>query len=204
MYENPAKVVTLQLLQAFIRPQLRERCLDLVIVFFNRCDSGVITAIDWREEVEPSNELEKRVGLFFPLECLGVYHTATVPPKQSTLLTVKDNAKGKDAKLRMMEGGGISDQLSTDFVSGIRPPNMTFQVTMLLIVSLQLRKRAEYIVFYFLVLNPQVDGLEVQVHRPIIIAGSVPINSDVGFLFIFRTILTRRGIFKFELGAKTR
>jgi hypothetical protein len=161
VYENPAKVVTLQLLPAFMCPQLRERCLGLVIVIDNRCDGGIITAIDWREEVEPPKELEKRVGFFFPLECLGVYHTATVPPKQSTLLTVKDNAKGKDAKLRVMEGGGISDQLSTDFVSGIRPPNMTFQVTMLLIVSLQLRKRAEYIAVFFLVLNPQVDGLEV-------------------------------------------
>jgi len=79
--------------------------------YYNRCDSGIITAIDWQEEVEPPKELKKRVGLFFPLECLGVYHTATVPPKQSTLFAIKDNLniKGKDAKLRMMEGSGIRD-----------------------------------------------------------------------------------------------
>jgi hypothetical protein len=47
---------------------------------------------------------------------------------------------------------------------------MTFQVTILLIVSLQVRKRAEYIALFVLVLNPQVDGLEVQVPLPIIVA----------------------------------
>ena len=145
-----------------------------------------MTAIDWREEVEPPKELEKRVGLRLPLECLGVYHTTTVPAKQSTHFTEEDNAKGKDAKLRMMEGASISDQLSTDFVSRIRPPNVTFQVTILLLVFLQLRKCAEYIIPFVLVLDPQFDGLKVQAPLAImLVAGSLPINGDVGFLLLF-------------------
>ena len=64
--------------------------------------------------------------LRLPLECFGVYHYATVPPKQPTLFTTEDSAEGKDTKLRMVEGSGISDQLSTDFVSEIHSPNMIF------------------------------------------------------------------------------
>ena len=86
----------------------------------------------------------------------------------------------------MMEGGGISDQLSTDFVSGIRPPNVTFQVTVLLFVFLQFRKCAEYVVIFVLVFDPQVDGLEVQTRPAILlVARVVPINGDVWFLLLF-------------------
>ena len=86
----------------------------------------------------------------------------------------------------MMEGGSIRDQLSTDFVSGGRPPNVTFQVAIYLIVSLQPRKCAEYtVVVFVLVLNTQVDGLEVQVPPAIVVAGELPINGDVGFLLLF-------------------
>jgi len=49
--------------------------------YYNRYDSDIITMIDWQEEVKPSKELKKCIGLFFPLECLSVYHTATVLPK---------------------------------------------------------------------------------------------------------------------------
>ena len=86
-----------------------------------------------------------------------------------------------------MEGGGISDQLPTDFVSGIRPSKVTFQVTVFLGVSLQLRKCAEYISVFTLVLtgNPQFDGLEVQAPLPIVVVGELPINGDVGFLLLF-------------------
>lgn len=86
----------------------------------------------------------------------------------------------------MLEGGGISDHLSTGVISRMRPPNVTYQVTVDLIVSLQLRKRVKYIVVIFvLVLNPQVDGLEVQVPPAIVVAGELPINGDVGFLLLF-------------------
>ena len=98
MYRSPAEVVALQILPVFIRLQLRESHLDSVIVIRDRCDGGIITAIDLREKVEPPEELEERVRLFCPFECLGIYHTAAVPPKQSTLLTVKDDAKGKKAR----------------------------------------------------------------------------------------------------------
>ena len=85
----------------------------------------------------------------------------------------------------MMEGGGISAQLSTDFVSSIRPLNVSCQVTLYLIVSLQLRKCVEYVaVVFILVLNPQVDGLEVQVPLATIVIGELPINRDVGFLLL--------------------
>jgi len=110
------KVGKLQLLAAFICPQLREPCLGLVIVIHNPRDGGIIAAIDWREEVEPPEELEKR-DVMFLREWLGADHSATIPPKQSTRVTEKDGAKGKRAKLRMMKSGGIGDQLSTDLVS---------------------------------------------------------------------------------------
>jgi hypothetical protein len=140
----------------------------------------------WNVVGGPPKELAKWVGLHLPLECLGAYHTATVPPKQSNHFTEEDDAKGKDMRLRMMEGGRISDQLSTDFISGVRPPNMTFQVTILLLVFLQLRKCAEYVAIFVLVLDPQLDGLEVQAPPAIMLVDSeLPINGDVWFLLLF-------------------
>ena len=140
--------------------------------------------IDWREEVEPLKELAKHVGLCLPLKRLSIYHTTTIPPKKSTLFTKEDNVKGEDTKLRVMEGGGISDQLSTDFVSRICPPNVTFQVTIFLVL-LQLHKCTEYVPIFVLVLNPQVDHLEVQISLTIMVFRKFPKNRDVGFLRLF-------------------
>ena len=71
-----------------------------------------------------------------PWEWLGVYHAAMIPPKQSTGGTEKEDGEGKDTKLGMMKLGGIGNELPTIFVGEIRPTNVTFQVTCLLI-SLQ-------------------------------------------------------------------
>jgi len=174
----------LALLPAFIRPQLRERCLGLVIVIHDPRDGGIIAAVNWREEVEPPEELEKRDALF-PREWLGVDHSATIPPKQSTRVTEKEDAKGKHAKLRMMKSGGIGDQLSTDLVSRMRPPNVTFQVTILILVSHQIRMCVEYIVAFVLILDLQVDGLGVQRLLALTVVRELPINGDVWFLLLF-------------------
>src|SRR6266478_8108663 len=68
-------------------------------------------------------------------------------------------------------------------LSGMRPPNVTFQVTILILVPHQIRMCAEYIVAFVLILDPQVDGLEVQ--RLLALTVVVPINGDVWFLLLF-------------------
>ena len=76
---------------------------------------GIITAIDWRGEVEAPRELKKRVGLR-----LSVGVTRYISHCHG--LNVKGDAKGKDAKLRMidsMDGGDINDRSFTYLVSGI-------------------------------------------------------------------------------------
>ncbi len=66
---------------------------------------------------------------------------------------------------------------------------MTFRVTILILVYLQIRKCTEYVVAIVFILNPQVDGLEVQrllaLNKPLTVVGELPINGDVRFLLFF-------------------
>ena len=60
---------------------------------FNQHNGGIITTINIWGKVEPLEEFKSVLSgcLVCPLECLGVYHPATIPPKQ---LTGATNHKG--------------------------------------------------------------------------------------------------------------
>ena len=100
-----------------------------------------------------------------------------------------------------MEGRGIGEQLSTNFVRCLGTIYVTFHW---LNLALHRTNRAEYVILIVLVFDPQVNRLPVYGPLGVGVIGGmiVPINGDVWFQRV-QFILESSSINKVELGTET-